>query len=255
MKITAIVTAMLVLTGFAATARAENISHTRQLLSTKSCLQCELSGVGLVMNDLTGAKLSGANLAGANLSRANLTGADLRGANLTGASLNGANLMGADLRGAILAGADLQSAYLVKANLRGVDVSDTELEGAIGLPLYIGKADDFYRWGYLEWEKNDFASAIENYNRAILLKPQFPGAFLARSMAKVRVQDMTGAVKDAKAAERLFFEQFDRQGLQISQALIKKIELANQPTDVNNVGNGNTVDLLTGLSSMLLKFF
>ena len=75
-------------------------------------------------------------------------------------------------------------------------------------------------------------------------------------MAKFRAQDDRGATKDAMVAERLFFSQADREGTEVAQALLFKIKLASQPTPVNsNGGNGNMVDLLTGLSSMLLKFF
>ncbi len=248
-------TTLLLLTGLTTSIRAENIADMQKLLSTKNCQQCDLSGAGLVMNDLTGAKLGGANLVGANFSRANLTGADLRGANLTGASLHGANLMGADLRGANLTGADLRSTYLVNANLQGVDVRNLNLEGAVGIPTNLGTAEDFYRWGILAWQKNDFASAIEMFDRSITLQPEFPAAYLARSMAKFRLQDDRGATKDAMLAERLFFARSDRQGLQVSQALIKKIKLASQPTPTSGVGNGNLVDFMTNLSSVLLSFF
>lgn len=255
MKLKTIATTILLITSFTVTAHAENSAHLRQLLSTKNCAECDLTGVGLVMNDLSGAKLERANLVGANLSQTNLTGADLRGANLTGASLYGANLTGADLRGANLTGTDLRSAYLTNANLQGLDIRNAYLQGAVGIPTNVGTAEDFYKWGYAEWQKNDYASAIENYNRAISLKPRFPGAYLARAMAKFRSQDDRGAVKDAMLAENLFFAQSDREGTQVAQALLAKIKLASQPTPVNNVGNGNVVDLLTGLSSMLLKFF
>jgi uncharacterized protein YjbI with pentapeptide repeats len=255
MKLTTIATTILLLTSFTATARAENAAHLQQLLSTKDCQQCNLTGAGLVMNDLAGAKLNQANLVGANLSRTNLMGADLRGANLTGASLFGANLTGADLRGANLTGTDLRSAYLNNANVQGIDISTAYLEGVVGLPNGVATAEDFYKWGYAEWQKNDFASAIENYNRAINLKPKFPGAYLARAMAKFRNQDDGGAVKDAMVAERLFFSNADRQGTQVAQALIAKIKLASEPTPASGAGNGNVVDLLTGLSTMLLKFF
>lgn len=256
MKLKTIATTLLLITSFAATAQAENTSDLRQLLSTKDCTACDLRGAGLVLNDLTGANLEGANLVGANLSQTNLTGANLRGANLTGTSLNGANLTGADLRGANLTGTDLRSSYLTNANLQGLDIRNAYLQGAVGIPPAVGTAEDFYKWGYAEWAKNDFASAIDNYDRAIALKPKFPGAYLARAMAKFRAQDDRGAVKDAMLAERLFFSQADREGTQVAQALQAKIKLANQPTNINaNVGNGNMVDLLTGLSSMLLKFF
>ena len=56
---------------------AENLEHTQQLLATKQCPSCDLSGAGLVLADLAGANLQGANLARANLSRADLSGADL----------------------------------------------------------------------------------------------------------------------------------------------------------------------------------
>ncbi len=255
MKISPMMLTILLLTSFAATARAENITQTRQLLSTKNCSQCDLSGAGLVMNDLSGAKLDRANLVGANLNGANLMGADLRGANLMGASLNGANLMGADLRGTNLIGTDLRSAYLTNANLQGIDLRTAYLDGAVGIPISLGTAEDFYKLGLSEWQKNDFSSAIEHLDRAIALKPKFPGAYLARSMAKFRTQDDNGAVKDAQAAERLFFTQADRQGVKTAQVLLEKIKLANQETPSGGVGNGNTVDLLTGLSSLLLKFF
>lgn len=256
MKLTTIATTILLLTGFAATAQAENISHLQRLLSTKNCPQCDLAGVGLVMNDLTGAKLERSNLVGANLSQTNLTGADLRGANLSGASLYGANLTGADLRGANLTGTDLRSAYLTNANVQGIDVRNAYLEGAVGIPTALGTADDFYKWGYAAWQKNDFTGAIQHYDRAIGLNPQFPGVYLARSVAKFRLQDDAGAVKDAMVAERLYFAKSDREGTQVAQALIAKIKFAGKPSESNtNVGNGNFVDLITGLSTMLLRFF
>jgi uncharacterized protein YjbI with pentapeptide repeats len=254
-KLTTLATTILLLS-VATTTKAENISHLRQLLSTKSCQQCDLAGAGLVTNDLAGANLERANLVGANLSQANLAGADLRGANLAGASLNGANLTGADLRGANLNGTDLRSAYLTNANVQGLDVRSAYLEGAVGVPMTLGTADDFYKWGYAAWQKNDFAGAVTNYDRSIGLNPQFPGAYIARAMAKFRLQDDDGAIRDAMAAERLYFAKSDRQGTQVAQALIAKIKLASKPSDTNvNPGNGNMVDLITGLSSMLLKFF
>jgi uncharacterized protein YjbI with pentapeptide repeats len=255
MKLTTILTTLCLLTSFTATARAENLSHTRQLLATKSCQQCNLSGVGLVMNDLDGANLSQANLVGANLSRTNLMGADLRGANLSGASLFGANLTGADLRGANLNGTDLREAYLTNANVKGIDVSTAYLQGAVGMASSLGTAEDFYKWGFLEWQKNDFASAIGHYNQAIALKVDFPGAYLGRAMAKFRLQDDRGAMKDAAIAEKLFLNQSNQTGAKTAQALTQKIQLASQPTQSGSAGNGNFVDLLTGLSSMLLKFF
>lgn len=53
---------------------AANPNHIEQLLDTKQCYQCDLSGA-----DLSGVVLNGVNLFEANLSGANLSGASLTG--------------------------------------------------------------------------------------------------------------------------------------------------------------------------------
>jgi uncharacterized protein YjbI with pentapeptide repeats len=75
----------------------KNVDIISQLLETKQCQRCNLSGA-----NLSGTNLSGANLAGANLNGANLSGTNLSGANLSGASVNGTNLSGANLNGTIM---------------------------------------------------------------------------------------------------------------------------------------------------------
>ncbi|MEG4284751.1 pentapeptide repeat-containing protein [Microcoleus sp. A006_D1] len=85
----------------------KTLNQLRQLLTTKQCHKCDLSGVNLSETDLHDANLSGANLTGANLK-----GANLLGANLTGANLKGANLLGANLAGSLLKRADLSGATM-----------------------------------------------------------------------------------------------------------------------------------------------
>lgn len=146
-------------------AQAANQEHIRQLLATKQCQNCDLSGAGLVMADLTGANLSGANLAGANLSRANLSGADLRGANLSGAGLFGVNLSEAKLGGANLAGADLRSTFLSNAEFTGAYLQGTNFQGALGIPLQIATPDEFYALGVAEAQKGNQQQAINYFNQ------------------------------------------------------------------------------------------
>lgn len=89
-------------------ARAEDPDPVKQLLETRKCRACDLSGVQLAGAALHGVDVSGANLTNADLSQANLYKAILRNADLTGATLAGADLSGADLRdtkGADLGGA------------------------------------------------------------------------------------------------------------------------------------------------------
>jgi len=65
-------------------------SDLEQLLRTKQCPRCNLSGVDFEGNwHLVNANLEKANLAGANLTGIDLEKANLAGANLTGSDLTG----------------------------------------------------------------------------------------------------------------------------------------------------------------------
>ncbi|BAZ39711.1 pentapeptide repeat-containing protein [Calothrix sp. NIES-4101] len=235
------------------TVQAANSEHLRQLLATKNCQNCDLSGAGLVMADLQGADLSGANLAGANLSRANLMNADLRGANLSGASLFGANLNYAKLSGATIVSTDLRNAYLYGIELTGVTVNGANLQGASGIPSQIATPEEFYALGVAAAEKGNKQQAIDYFDRAISIKPDYAGAFLARGIARYQLFDREGAFQDAQIAENLFKKQSNVNGLQTTQAFI--IELKTPPGETKvNTGKPSFFDFVSGLTSVLLQF-
>ena len=229
-----------------------NSEHIRQLLATKQCQNCDLSGAGLVMANLSGANLSGANLSGANLSRANLSGADLNGADLNNASLYGANLSAAKLNGANLSVADLRDTYLTNADLAGANVSGANLQGAIGIPSQVAKAEDFYNWGVAQGQKGDSKGAIEHFNQALTINPKFAAAYLARGVARYQQYDRAGAIQDAKLAEKLFLAQGNTGGYLTTQTLIK--ELQSPQTASTPKSKPNFMNFLAGLSSVLLRF-
>jgi len=93
-------------------AKAQTVADNVQtLLSSDSCVGCNLSGANLIGADLSGGNLSNADLSDANLTGAFLAQSDLCGANLSGADLCGANLSMASLDGATnLSGANLSGA-------------------------------------------------------------------------------------------------------------------------------------------------
>jgi tetratricopeptide (TPR) repeat protein len=252
MKLTILTTAaLLTTTNLSAIATAENLQHIQQLLSTKQCQQCDLSGAGLVVADLAGAKLSGADLSRANLSRANLMGADLTGANLSGASLNGANLSGANLSGANLGGTDLRDAFLANAQLFGTSLNTAYVQGAIGIPQYAGTPEDFYAWGVGEANRGNYKAAIEFYNQALILKPDFAPAFLARGVARFNLGDPAGATQDAQKAGDIFNVQGNPVGYQTSQDMIRGIEIAqNPPKARSGTSLGNAI---VGVGSLLFR--
>lgn len=233
-------------------AQAANQEHIRQLLATKQCQNCDLSGAGLVLADLSGGNLSGANLAGANLSRANLSGADLRGANLSGAGLFGVNLSEAKLGGANLAGADLRGTFLSNAEFTGAYLQGTNFQGAVGIPLQIASPDEFYAWGVAEAQKGNQQQAINYFNQAIAAKPEYAGAYLARGIARYQLFDRQGAAQDAQIAEKLFTSQDNATGTQTAQAFIK--ELQTPYTEKVSAGRPSFFDFLGSLGSVLLQF-
>lgn len=233
--------------------RAENLEHIRQLLSTKTCTQCDLSGAGLVMSNLAGAKLSGANLSQANLSQANLSGADLSGANLTGASLYGANLTGANLAGVILDGTDLRTAYLTNANMLGTKLDTAFVQGAYGIPNYAGNPKQFYGWGLVESNKGNYVAAIEHYNQSLNLNPEFAPSYLARGIANYRLGNKGGAKQDAEIASKLFEKQQNVEGYKASQNFLLTMDAIAQSTKDPKETSG-TARFFQGAASLLLQF-
>ncbi|GAB1545021.1 hypothetical protein NUACC21_76970 [Scytonema sp. NUACC21] len=245
--------ALLTIISTSQTAHAANPEHLRQLLSSKKCPNCDLSGAGLVMADLSGADLSGANLAGANLSRANLTGADLRNTNLSGTSLFGANLTASKLTGATLVGTDLRHSYLHSAELTGIDLKSANLQGAIGIPLQNAKPEEFYAWGIAEAQKGNHQQAIDYFNQAIAVKPDYAGAYLARGIARYQIMDKQGAFQDAQVADKLFTAEKNAAGMQTAQAFIQ--ELQTPYTDPAIKPSKPTfVDFVGSIGSLLLQF-
>ncbi|MGB3533693.1 MAG: pentapeptide repeat-containing protein [Microcoleaceae cyanobacterium] len=231
---------------------AENLAHTQQLLSTKQCPKCELSGAGLVLADLAGANLTGANLTRANLSRANLSGANLSGANLAGTSLHGANLTGANLTGANLTGTDLRDAYLTGAILTETPINNAQLLGVRGLPADIGSAVDFYRLGIQEAKAGNYVDAINYYNQAIGLEPRLAAAFFARSMAKADLGDLQGAFIDAKQAQELYQGLRSPEGVQVSTELVQVLEVRLNPDE--DQPKGGFLGVLETAAPLLLRF-
>ncbi|MFT5698050.1 MAG: hypothetical protein ACI8ZB_000904 [Desulforhopalus sp.] len=104
--------------------------NLEQLLKTKKCYGCDLSGLDIAGENLEDADLEKANLSGSNLEKADLEGANLKGAILVGANLTKANLKNADLYKANLTGADLTG-----AKQKNVSFDGALLDGVSGLEM------------------------------------------------------------------------------------------------------------------------
>jgi uncharacterized protein YjbI with pentapeptide repeats len=109
---------------------AESPEQVQQLLETRMCAGCDLSGANLSGEHLIGVDLRWADLSGANLVGTNLEGADLTGANLEGANLTDAFLTNATLNNANLNGIDLTRARMYHAQVSGASMQDITLTDA-----------------------------------------------------------------------------------------------------------------------------
>lgn len=257
MKLTFLTTALLLtLAGLALPAKAENPEHAKQLLSTKKCQKCDLTGAGLVFANLTGVDLSGSDLSGANLSRANLTNANLSGTKLIGTSFNGANLNSANLSGADLSGADFAQAYLGNADLRNANIASAVLKGAIGTPIYALNAADLYRWGLEEAKRGNQYGAVTYYSQTLALEPQSPNVYLSRAIALQRLGDSEGAIRDSQVAAKLYSMNGDTTGYETAQKLAKVVKESQAALNAPlSGGEGDLGSALMGVFSTLLNAF
>lgn len=252
------VVALILLTAGIAPAKAENLVHTQQLLNTKECSGCDLNKAGLVYANLIGADLAGANLIQANLSHTNLSAANLSQAQLAGAVLYGADLSGADLSGANLQGADLRGAILSNANIEGANINGANFLGAVGLPEQLATVDNYYSWGMQEAERGNFRGAIDYYDQALVLEPDFAHAYMARSIALFRLGDRVGALGDAQYADQLYLEQNNERGHLVASRFAEGIQMAEEAYAKQQRGGGggaggNILNVLGGLAGMALQ--
>jgi len=104
-------------------------ANKKQLLETRGCPQCDLSGANLNRLDLSGVNLEGANLSRAQMALTNLSGANLKNCDLREAIFNGADLAEIDLRGADLTGASMVGAYMYGALMDGEIIETSPYAG------------------------------------------------------------------------------------------------------------------------------
>ena len=233
--------------------RAENPDHIRQLLATKQCQRCDLSGAGLVRVQLPAADLQQSDFSRANLSQGNFASANLQGARLAGSSLAGANLSGADLTGADLRNADLRGTILTGARLDNADLTGAAVMGAIDLPQTIGSAEMFYQWGMEAAQQKRYEKAIAQFTQATVRDPSHAPSFLGRSISRFESGDRKGAIGDVEMAQSLFKSQGNTARVEQTEKIaleMKKPEVSPEGRGGNGLGMG-LMNILGGL----LKIF
>ena len=122
-----------------------------QLYTTADYQAHDLTRIGLLGDDLSGANFVDQHLVSANFYAAKLIGADLTNADLTNATLANADFTQAKLANANLSGvwainANFSYADLSKTNLTGVNLTGSYLMGANVRRAHLGAVQD-YSWG------------------------------------------------------------------------------------------------------------
>ncbi len=252
MKKSLFLSSLIGMLAIAPVAKAENLAHLSQLLSTRRCINCSLISTGLVNAKLGGADMTGSDLRQANLSGANLSMANLSGADLRGASLAGANLASADLTDANLDGADLRGAYLAGANFSGTSLNTYYISRAVGLMDSTTSPEQLYQWGFIESESNNLRMAIAYYNQAAKFAPDNGAIYLSRAIANLKLKDYNRAQQDVALARNLFVASGSTVGVEASDRLTAQIELALNPDNGSGNSFGNVVGSIT---TMLLRLF
>ncbi|MEW5735361.1 MAG: pentapeptide repeat-containing protein [Thermodesulfobacteriota bacterium] len=154
----------------------------KTLIATKQCPYCNLAGVVLDGDDISGANLCFANLMAASMAHCSLTGTDMANAVLSGANLKNANCAGAgflnavltgngnlQLSAAVLSGAYLRNANMYGTNLSGVDFTNASFHSTPNDPSGCSPDPD----------NPDFSNGCSSAQNATLSNANFTGAYLA----------------------------------------------------------------------------
>lgn len=251
----AVLTALGVSAVSASIARAEDLNHLQELISTRTCRACNLSRASLVHTDLSEIDAQGSDFKFANLNRSRLSGADLRGADLSNAVLFNADLSGADLTGANLQGADLRNAFFYGATLDGALLQGANLQGAVGLPEQFVTARTLRQWGEQEAERGNFQDAYTYYTQAIAQEPDAPQLYLGRSVALYRWGYIDEAIADARQAERLFMAQGDVSAQETAASFAESLgEQQEALAEAQTQGSSGFLNVVSGVAGLLLRF-
>ena len=99
-------------------------TNKQNLLTTKQCIKCDLTGMELPGANLRNAQLAGSYLGYTSFFSADLSYADLNYTDLSEADLRNASLMGSNLKNSILEGANLKDAKLWGAKFCNTTMPD-----------------------------------------------------------------------------------------------------------------------------------
>lgn len=229
---------LLVIAGGTVSFASELDSNVIKLLSTKSCIGCNLQSADLAYSDL-----NGCDLRGSDLTSSTIVYGDLRGCDLTGAKLNMADLTGADMSGVKLEDAELNEAKLSQVDLSMTNLSATQYLSAdwrdsYGFDMSTLPIADLERTSALFLKDGELSKAEYLLSIAIRQAPEKVDLLMARALIHVKRGRSDLAIKDFSLARDRFTADGDDSSAKTASDAINTIQEAASNSSPRGNGSG-----------------
>ena len=203
-------------------ANLANANLSKSVLVNANFTNAYMVNVNLTDTNLTNANLSSSILINTNFANANMTNVNLKGANLKDANLaNALYLTNVQLNEAILCNTKLPSSIITinpNKDCSNIRVKSNHLNSTD--PSRI--ATDLFNAARDKYKKNNFRGAIEDYNTAIRLNPNFADAYNNRGLVKSDLGDKQGAITDFSEAIRINPKRWYKENIPIADKRYRK---------------------------------
>ncbi|MCG8361950.1 MAG: tetratricopeptide repeat protein [Pseudanabaenales cyanobacterium] len=84
--------------------------------------------------------------------------------------------------------------------------------------------EDFMKLAEAKAEQSDYVGAVQNYNQAILVDPDYARAYGNRAFVRVNLGDRQGAIADFHKAATLFLAQGSTANYEMVMCYIREVE-------------------------------
>jgi len=242
---------LLVIAGGTVSFASELDSNIIKLLSTKSCIGCNLQRAELAYSDL-----NGCDLRGSDLTSSTIVYGDLRGCDLTGAKLNKADLSGADMSGVKLEDAELDEAKLSQVDLTMTNISprqylSADWKDSYGFDLSTLPIEELEHNSALFLKDGELSKAEYLLSIAIRQAPQKVELLMARALIHVKRGRSDLAIIDFSLARDRFTADGDDSSAKTASDAINTIQEASSNSRPRGSGSGYGTAVLNAGSKIV----
>ena len=85
-------------------------------------------------------------------------------------------------------------------------------------------AEDFMRQAGARSEEGDYLGAVQSYDQAIQLDPDYSRAYANRGLVRLNLGDRRGALEDWQQAAKMFLAQGSMTNYEMALGYIRKLE-------------------------------